>query len=62
MVVHKALSTAYVSNELSSTITVLALDDSEPDTVKSRLRVVQEVDTLNEAQRASAEDRAGDFV
>ena len=36
----RQLSTAYVSNELSSTITVLALDESEQDTVKSRLSAV----------------------
>ena len=72
MVLHGALSTAYVSNELPSPTTVLALDESEPDTVKSLLRAMEEVDTLSEAQRASGVydkyvagvgmDRAGDSV
>jgi len=56
MVFHKALSTAYVSNELSSTITVLKIDESEVGTVKSRLAIVQEVSTLSDAQRATVSD------
>ena len=72
LVLHGALSAAYVSNELSSPITVLALNASKPDMVKSRLRAMEEVNTLSEAQRESgvcdnyvakiSMDRAGDFV
>lgn len=57
MVLHKELGTAYVSNELSSTITVLAIDETEPDMVKSRMKIVQEVDTLSDAQRATSGDK-----
>jgi len=57
MVFHKALGTAYVSNELSSTITVLAIDESEPDVIKSRLSIIQEVDTLSDAQRATSGEK-----
>jgi len=41
---------------LSSTITVLRIDESEPNRVKSRLRIVQEVSTLSDAQRATVSD------
>lgn len=45
MVFHPTLKVAYVSNELNSSITVLAIDDSEPQTLKCRMKVIQDIDT-----------------
>merc|ERR1711997_1216710 len=45
MVFHPKLNVAYVSNELSSSITVLAIDDTEPKQLKCRMKVVQNIDT-----------------
>jgi len=45
MVFHPTLKVAYVSCELSSSITVFGIDDSEPDKVKCRLKVIQNINT-----------------
>jgi len=45
MVFHPQLKTAYVSNELNSSITVLEIDDSEPQKEKCRLKIIQEINT-----------------
>jgi len=45
MVFHPRMKVAYVSNELSSSITVLAIDDAEPHKLKCRMKVIQDIDT-----------------
>ena len=45
MVFHPTMKVAYVSNELSSSITVLAIDDEEPHKLKCRMKVIQDIDT-----------------
>merc|ERR1712154_43371 len=40
MVFHPTLKIGYVSNELSSSISVLAIDDTEPDEVKCRMKII----------------------
>jgi len=45
MVFHPTLKVAYVSNELSSSITVLAIDDGEAHKLKCRMKVIQDINT-----------------
>merc|ERR1712241_482453 len=40
----------YVSNELNSTITVLKIDETEPDAIKARLHIIQNIDTDKDEQ------------
>ena len=49
-VFHPHLSVIYVSNELNSTITVLRIDETEPDAIKCRLQTVQNIDTDKQMQ------------
>eukprot|EP01083_Nonionella_stella_P064733 169009_1 len=50
MVFHPHLRVAYVSNELTSSITVLALDDTEAWKKKCRMRILQTINTDKDMQ------------